>query len=59
LVIAQLESWLVAISHKIYLLDIRGVVVVYALSLEVELSWLSRVKLEADDTKALAMDETN
>jgi len=57
LVVAQLESWLVAVPDKVDLLDISGVVVVDALSLKVELSRLSRVELEADDTEALAVDE--
>lgn len=59
LVVAQLEGRLVAVSHQIDLLDVCGVVIVDALGLEVELSWLSRVELEADDTKALAVDETH
>lgn len=59
MVVAQLEGRLVAVSDQVDLLDVRRVVVVDALGLEVELSWLPRVELEADDTKALAMDETH
>lgn len=59
LVVAQLQGRLVAVSYQVDLLDVRGVVVVDALCLEVELSRLPGVELEADDAEALAVDEAD
>ena len=59
LIVGQFESWLVAVTHKIDLLDVGWVVIVDALSLEVELTRLSWVELEADDAEALSVDEAD
>jgi len=59
LIVGQFESWLVAVTHKIDLLDVGWVMIVDALSLEVELTRLSWVELEADDSEALSVDQAH
>lgn len=59
LIVGQFESWLVAVTHKIDLLDVGWVMIVDALSLEVELTGLSWVELEADDSEALSVDQAH
>ena len=59
MIVGQNKRWFIAVPDQINLLNIRWIVIVDPLSLEIEFSCLLGVKFKADDSKTFASYQTD